>query len=218
MHRSATHLLQRVVSDLPISVGELDQFNNRLDQLRLELESLRRELTDALENRDPLTDARNRSTMLPDLREQQALVRRGLQVCTLVMIDLDDFKTVNDRYGHLAGDAVLRAIARCLERHMRSFDRLYRYGGEEFLLCTPQTSVADAVELAERLRAEIADLNITDGTGGQKIRTTASFGVSEFDDTLSVEEAIERADAAMYTAKAAGRNRVARFGMTPRSP
>ena len=208
MHASATRLLQRVDDDLPVSVGDLDHFNNLLDLLRLELESLRRDLAEAVENRDPLTDARNRANMLSDLREQHALVRRGLQECALVMIDIDHFKDVNDRFGHAAGDAVLRSIAHWLQANMRLYDRLYRYGGEEFLLCLPQTSVVVAAGMAERLRAGVAERPLQDGAGGPTVQVTASFGVAALDGAEPVEKAIERADAAMYRAKTAGRDRV----------
>ena len=208
MHASAAHLAQRVDDDLPISAGDLDQFNNLLDHVRLELDSLRRELAQTAQNRDPLTDARNRASMLSDLREQHALVRRGLQDCVLAMIDIDHFKAVNDRVGHAMGDAVLRSVAQCLQANMRLYDHLYRYGGEEFLLCCPQTSIADAAGLAERLRHQVAELHVPNGTGGPDIQVTASFGIAALDPTRTVEETIERADEAMYRAKTAGRNRV----------
>jgi len=207
MHASATHLLQRVEDDLPIPPRELDQFNNLLDHMRLELESLRRDLTDAAQNRDPLTDARNRASLLADLREQHALVRRGLQECSIAMIDVDHFKNVNDTYGHPTGDVVLTAIAHDLQANLRPYDRLYRYGGEEFLLCLPQTSLAESSGLAERLRAALASLVVPNGAGGD-IRVTASFGLAALDGTRPVEDSIQRSDAAMYRAKNAGRNRV----------
>lgn len=213
MHASGTHLLQRIGDDLPISAGDLDQFSNLLDHMRLELESLRRDLAETVRNRDPLTDARNRASMLSDLREQHALVRRGLQECALVMIDIDHFKDVNDRHGHAMGDTVLKALARCLQANMRPYDRLYRYGGEEFLLCAPQTSVGVAAGLAERLRSEVAEQHIQTGADGQSIQVTASFGTAPLDGTRSVEEAIEGADEAMYRAKAGGRNRVESVGV-----
>ena len=208
MHASATALLLRVEDELPITPVELDQFNNFLDHMRLELESLRRDLAETSQNRDPLTDARNRASMLSDLREQQALVRRGLQECVLAMIDLDHFKGVNDTYGHATGDEVLRAVAECLQRNMRPYDRLYRYGGEEFLLCMPQTALDDARELAERLRTLVADLGIHNVAGGPDVHVTASIGLAPLSQTQPVEEAIQGADGAMYRAKAAGRDRV----------
>ena len=218
MHASAARLLRRVEDELPVSAGELDQFNNVLDHMRLELDSLRRDLAETAQNRDPLTDARNRASMLSDLREQHVLVRRGLQECALAMIDIDHFKDVNDRYGHPMGDTVLRSVAHCLQANMRPYDRLYRYGGEEFLLCIPQTSVVVAAGLVERLRSDIAELRIQNGAGGPHVEVTASFGISTLDGTRPVEEAIERADEAMYRAKTAGRDRVEISGVTNAGP
>lgn len=205
MHAGATRLLKRVQDNMPIAPPELDQFNNHLDHLRLELESLRRDLTDAAQNRDPLTDARNRASLLSDLREEHALVRRGLQECAISMIDIDHFKDVNDNHGHSTGDAVLRSIAHSLQTNLRSYDRLYRYGGEEFLLCSPQTSLDAAADLAERLRGVVAALSVTDGAG-RHVHVTASFGIAALGDTRTVEDSVQRADAAMYRAKKAGRN------------
>jgi diguanylate cyclase len=212
MHGSATRLLQRADDDLPISADDLDRFNNFRDQMLLELESLRRDLEEAAQNRDPLTDVRNRASMLTELREQHALVRRGLQECSLAMVDIDFFKAVNDTHGHAMGDAVLRSVAQYLQANIRPYDQLYRYGGEEFLLCLPETSVAAAVGLTERLRAGVAAQSIGNSTDGPGIRVTASFGVAALDGSLPVEKAIERADQAMYGAKSAGRDRVEIFG------
>jgi len=206
MHDSARRLLQRVDHDLPISANDLDQFSNHLDHMRLELESLRRDLVEMARNRDPLTDARNRGSLLADLREQHALVRRGLQECALVMIDLDHFKAINDTHGHGMGDAVLRGVAQYLQANMRAYDHLYRYGGEEFLLCAPHTSAPQAAALAERLRAGLAELRIHASADDAGVGVTASFGVALLDGALTVEDGIEQADQAMYRAKEAGRN------------
>jgi diguanylate cyclase len=208
MHRSATQLLQRIADGLPVPASDLDQFNDVLDRLRLELQSLRRELVETAQNRDPLTGARNRTSLLSDLREQQALVRRGVQQCALAMIDLDHFKNVNDRYGHAVGDAVLASTSQCLQAAVRPYDRIYRYGGEEFLLCMPNTTVDAAVGIAERLRVAVSAQEIRHGGGSQALEVTASFGVAALDGARPVEESVDRADKAVYHAKTAGRNRV----------
>jgi diguanylate cyclase len=206
MHEGATRLLRRRVDGLDVSVDEYDQFDNVLDRLRLEVHSLQRELATIAQNRDPLTDVRNRSALLTDLREQQALVRRGVQSCALVMIDLDHFKQLNDSHGHPAGDAVLRATARCLQSSLRAYDHLYRYGGEEFLVVMPQIDVEGATEVAERLRADVAAQRISNADG--ELGITASFGVAPLDPVQPIEDSIDRADKALYRAKNGGRNRV----------
>lgn len=208
MHQSARHLLQRLTDDLPISAADVDQFNNLLDRMRLEIQSLRRELVEAMQNRAPLTGARNRVTMLTDLREQLALVRRGVQQCAIVLIDLDRFKDVNDRHGHLVGDAVLAAVSKVIQSQVRPYDSLYRYGGEEFLLCLPNSSLEIAVGLAERLRRALGASEIRTTAGGPVLQITASFGVATLEPSWSVEESIDRADKALYEAKSGGRNRV----------
>ena len=207
MHEGAARLLQRSADELPIPVRDLDHFNNLLDRLRLEIQTLRRELAEAEQNRDPLTGARNRASLLSDLREQQALVRRGVQACALVMLDLDHFKALNDRHGHAAGDAMLAATARCLQANVRPYDRVYRYGGEEFLMSMPQLTVDAAARVADRLRVAVAALEIRTA-GGAALQVTASFGVTALEATPPVEESIDRADKALYKAKSGGRNRV----------
>lgn len=208
MHRLAGQMLQRGNDGLPVGSTEFDQFSNTLDRMRLELQSLRGELTDILQNRDALTGARNRASLLADLREQQALVRRKMQSCAIAMLDLDHFKRVNDQYGHLAGDQVLATTAQCLQTGLRPYDRLYRYGGEEFLLCLPGSDLPTAAAMAERLRGKLAALPIQVGATPQPLRISASFGISLLDAGVDIEESIDRADRAMYAAKAKGRNRV----------
>ena len=146
--------------------------------------------------------------MLSDLREQHALVRRATQSCALVMIDLDRFKEVNDQYGHGAGDSVLISTSECLHAQMRPYDRLYRYGGEEFVLSMPNTTVDTAFAVAERLRAAVEAQEIRHGGRDTTLPITASFGVATLDAARPVEESIDDADKALYEAKSAGRNRV----------
>jgi len=208
MHHLATGLLQRESDGLPISPGDFDQFNNVLDRMRLEIQSLRRELSETLQNRDALTGARNRVTLLSDLREQHALVRRSLQTCAVAMLDLDHFKRVNDEHGHLAGDSVLAATAQCVQAQLRPYDRVYRYGGEEFLACLPNTDLATATAMAQRLRAAIADLTVRVASATAPLRITVSIGLALLDAGAPVEESIDHADRALYAAKTGGRNRV----------
>lgn len=215
MHRLAAGMLQRGDDGLPVSATEFDQFGNTLDRVRLEIQSLRRELSETLQNRDVLTGARNRVSLLSDLREQQALVRRQVQSCALVMFDLDHFKQVNDNYGHLAGDAVLAATVQCVQAGLRPYDRVYRYGGEEFLILLPGSNLPAATALAERLRAAIAEQVESAATATRPPYVTASFGVCLLDASATVEECIDRADRAMYAAKAGGRNRVEFWSAAP---
>jgi diguanylate cyclase len=207
MHRTATKLLQHVAENHPISAQEIDEFTTVRDRMKLQLQSWRQELVDTLQNSDPLTGARNRLTMLSYLRLQHSLVQRRAQQCAIAFIDVDYFKDVNDRYGHQVGDAVLAYTVQTIESMIRSYDRIYRYGGEEFLLCMPNVSIEDAVHLAKRLRKAIA-VNDIETDDGQEFRVTASFGIAAFHANKTVEESIDQADRALYLAKTRGRNRV----------
>ena len=104
--------------------------------------------------------------MLPLLREQLELSIRQSQSCCIAMIDLDLFKKVNDQYGHLVGDSATASLAKHLIAHLRTYDKIFRYGGEEFLICIPQVNVSQAFEMLERIREEIAAMPFN--VGAQK--------------------------------------------------
>jgi diguanylate cyclase (GGDEF)-like protein len=123
------------------------------------------------------------------------------------MLDIDQFKEVNDVHGHLAGDQVLVCIARNVGAHLRPYDAMFRYGGDEFLLCLPDTEPEGAVEVCGRLRAELESLEHR-VAGGDAFPVTVSIGIAELEGSLSVEDVLDRADRALFAAKAAGRNRV----------
>ena len=122
------------------------------------------------------------------------------------MMDLDRFKTVNDTYGHAAGDRVLAGFARYITAHLRPYDKISRYGGEEFLLCLTDTDLETAQAIIDRLREELASLPF-DGNGKGSFHVTASFGLVALDPDQPVERSIERSDQALYAAKANGRDR-----------
>ena len=150
---------------------------------------------------DALTGLANRRRFRQDL--DAALHDRRSQPVSLVMIDLDHFKQINDRYDHHMGDEVLKHFARTARLTLREADRLYRWGGEEFVLLLARTPLNDAGELAERLRERI---------GSERFavpqRVTISLGVAEYLQSENADALFERADKALYQAKEAGRNRV----------
>ncbi len=156
---------------------------------------------------DRLTGVRNRHYLDADLEYRFALAKRQTERgFAVAMADIDHFKSVNDRFGHLAGDAVLRKVAKFLQEEARSADIVARYGGEEFCLIFPETDAAGARLVAERMRAAIAAQRF-DGLGGQPV--TVSFGLatcSAVDRTF--KDLLKRADEALYQAKGGGRNRV----------
>jgi diguanylate cyclase len=205
MHQLAGEILGIQMAGEVVPFHAYDNFASALEHLRLEIQSLRRELEDSLSGLDALTGAHNRVGMLPRLREFHELVRRSVQPCSIAIMDLDHFKDVNDRYGHPIGDKVLIASARFLIDHVRPYDRVYRYGGEEFLICLQSTEPREAQLLLERLREGLAE-NPVDYGAAAPIYVTASFGIASMEAEISVEQSIARADQAVYAAKGAGRN------------
>jgi diguanylate cyclase (GGDEF)-like protein len=162
---------------------------------------------------DPLTGVANRLRLDEDLRSVAHRTTEAGHGAAL-MIDIDWFKSYNDHHGHLAGDAVLRRVAAALTAQTRPSDRIYRYGGEEFLVLLPGASVAEAAGVAERQREAVASLAIpTDRPGAPDAEiVTVSIGVARIDarDEVLIEDDgwLRAADDAMYASKAAGRNRV----------
>jgi diguanylate cyclase (GGDEF)-like protein len=157
---------------------------------------------------DPLTDAYNRRFGLGRLREEFARTLRAGTPLGVVMLDLDHFKAVNDTYGHLVGDRVLRAVAGACRRVIREGDVLVRYGGEELLAVLPGAGRSDLAELGERLRRAVAGTVVAEGD--QRISVTVSVGAASYpeDDVDSYEALVASADRALYAAKGAGRDRV----------
>lgn len=205
MHQLASDLFRAQLAKNTISMFDYDHFASTVERVRLEMFTLKRECEDLLYNRDPLTGTINRVNMLSILREQQELARRQVQSCCLAMMDLDNFKKINDLHGHSAGDLILAAVTRFTFERLRPYDKIFRYGGEEFLICLQHMELSQAFELVESLRKELADMSIDIGHN-KSMRTTASFGVTFLDPHAPVEESIDRCDKALYAAKAANRN------------
>lgn len=157
--------------------------------------------------RDALTGLYNRRYLEETLGRELILAERHGHPVSVIMSDIDYFKAVNDTYGHLGGDEVLRVFGTLMRRHARASDIYCRYGGEEFLLVLPQMTLDDAVDRAEQLRSAIAAAPVPYGSA--LIAVTASFGVATFPgDGRTIDALIGAADSALYAAKAAGRNRV----------
>jgi diguanylate cyclase (GGDEF)-like protein len=166
------------------------------------------EVLNDIATHDGLTGLLNHRGFMHCLKEEVERWRRYHHSCALLIVDLDHFKTVNDTWGHPAGDEVLRAVAARILREIRPTDRAARSGGEEFAILLPETGGAGALALAERVRAAFAASPIT-LTSGQAIDLTVSIGGAAFpDDAGDAEGLIAAADRALYAAKQAGRNRV----------
>ncbi|GAB6043568.1 GGDEF domain-containing protein [Endothiovibrio diazotrophicus] len=156
--------------------------------------------------RDPLTGAYNRRAFDDHLAHEVAAARRNGTPLSLVVIDIDHFKAVNDHFGHLAGDRALQSLAHTADDTMRGADQLYRYGGEEFVLLLNNTDIDGARHFAERLRHELEwrEHDVGEGT----LKMTASFGVATLEADEDGQALFAKADGALYRAKHGGRNRV----------
>lgn len=152
---------------------------------------------------DALTGLLNRRQLYLLTDPEQRTPFSLAQDYSLLLIDTDRFKSINDMYGHLKGDEVLCALANCLQQSARQGDRVFRWGGEEFILLLPRTPLDDALSLAEAIRASVAKLTLLGLP-----RFTVSIGVAQHEPNESLDDLFKRVDAALYRAKNAGRNRV----------
>jgi diguanylate cyclase (GGDEF)-like protein len=211
LHRLAARVLSEAANGSDVRTSDYDELVACGSQLRLELETLRHEIETALRDRDAVTGAFGRVEILPALREAGELVRREVQQVCIAFMDLDHFKEVNDVHGHRLGDQVLAGTVQYLTAHLRSYDRVFRYGGDEFLILLPAADIEVASKLIERLRAGLAATTLAVDEAGRSLRMTASFGITPLEPDVSAEESVDRADKALLLAKAAGRNRVIRW-------
>jgi two-component system, cell cycle response regulator len=179
----------------------------RLVDLQAQLLKAREDLREQA-TRDFLTRLWNRSSIITELGRELARAVREARPLGVVIVDLDHFKHVNDTYGHLAGDAVLREAARRMQNSIRQYDSIGRYGGEEFLILFPGCSETDSFAQADRLRKTLAQSEMS--VNECSLRITASFGVTTAmpGENWTQEALIRRADEALYVAKKSGRNRV----------
>ncbi|MDP7142765.1 MAG: GGDEF domain-containing protein [Alphaproteobacteria bacterium] len=184
---------------------ELEHSTEIVNKLKKDLENIRQEaLTDGL------TGLANRKSFDTSIDEIQLTARTEDKPFSLMMMDIDHFKTFNDNYGHQVGDQVIRLVSRTLIDGVKGRDIAARYGGEEFAVILPETPLEGAVRVAETLRVAIADKEIVNRSTGNKLgKITVSIGVAEYSDGETVHDMIERADEALYAAKHNGRNQVA---------
>ena len=214
--RELTQAAQRVAEgdfDVSVQVRRSDElgfatvvFNDMVMQLRQSRERL-----ELLTTTDSLTGLLNRKGITEGFSTFLVRYRRHQRPFSVIMLDIDHFKAINDRHGHLAGDLVLKEVSRVLLKEMREVDLVGRYGGEEFLMLLDETRAETAFVVAERIRNALAAAAVSHD--GVLIRVTASFGVAEISSgSESMDELMERADKAMYLAKQQGRNRTVLAG------
>jgi len=195
-----------------ISASRVTELHRRLAAQNEELEKLNRRLFEQ-SREDPLTCLGNRLRLREDLEILQARAERYGHSYSVVLCDVDFFKSYNDRYGHIAGDEVLVKVAKEIAEGRRSGDTAYRYGGEEFLIVLPEQAREEAVAAAERLRRSIEALGIPHESKDPPGSVTISAGVATLGagTPKSPDDLLREADAALYRAKEAGRNRVSSF-------
>ena len=192
------------LSELKARIGIGERILNLETRLRDAMEQLY-----FLATRDSLTGLLNRRALYELLQNELGRATRERLPVSVVMVDVDHFKDINDQFGHLIGDQALCLLVDTITKNKRSYDQVGRWGGEEFLMILPGTDLETARQIAERLRIEIsrAELNLSDGSA---LTMRASFGVASTsqDRSLSFDKLIQRADVALYLAKDGGRNRV----------
>ncbi|MGI2260119.1 GGDEF domain-containing protein [Shewanella sp. GXUN23E] len=182
-------------------IGQLQKAENEIHHLRERLEKTEK---DSLH--DALTGALNRRAFDADI---QGILSQSPDGCCIILTDIDHFKAFNDTFGHLLGDQVLKSVAQRLSDFCRNGAKLYRFGGEEFVILVPASELKRARHLAESLRRGIEKLSIKDRRKGGTIDSiTASFGVAQWQTGMSALKLIEQADSLLYEAKRLGRNRV----------
>ena len=180
----------------------------REKQIARQQETLR-----ALASTDALTGALNRRTFETAVGKEQLRMRRNATQAAIIMFDLDWFKTINDTFGHAAGDGVLKAVAEAARTELRCpSDAIARWGGEEFAILLSDVSMREALLVADRLRTTISGMDFNDLAPG--LTVTASFGVRAFSSACGLRTALIDADRALYKAKHAGRNRVVSASLT----
>lgn len=222
LNQAAFHELERMHEDMyafgrflaiqasrgnPIPLAEYDAFMEKIQHFNGQARRLREAFRKAVSELDPLTGLNNRQIMISVLSRERERAIRTKSPCCVVLADIDHFKVVNDTHGHGAGDHVLRTVAGRFVEHLRPYDDIFRYGGEEFLICLPNANEETATEVAERLRLSLHDepVVLADKT---RLTLTASFGLRLMDEETSIKETVEQADLALYRSKKDGRNRL----------
>ena len=207
LHEVARELADRIRQGGNITPDEYQNLVENSDRFSQGVRALHAEARMLLSDTDPLTGVATRFAMVPRLEQERERARRTGNPCSVGMMDMDRFKPINDTYGHRAGDMVLTEVTRYMQHHLRQYDQIYRYGGEEFVLLLPDTAPGRAKRVLDRLRRGLKrqSFRLDDKTA---LSVSASFGIAALLPDVSVRMALDQADRALYDAKSAGRNRV----------
>ncbi len=203
--KSATSITKDMLEKNKKLEAELAHSTQLMAELKRDLEFVRREAMT-----DGLTGLANRKSFDAELQQLTAEAKATRKPYTLLMVDIDHFKSFNDNFGHQVGDQVLRLVARTLKDGLKGRDFAARYGGEEFAILLPETGIQAGLAVGNSLRQAIAMKDVINRSSGDILgRITMSVGVAEYAFEKNPEDVIDRADAALYTAKHNGRNQVA---------
>ncbi|MBW1646090.1 MAG: GGDEF domain-containing protein [Deltaproteobacteria bacterium] len=195
-------------------IGKIRESNvslqHKLTEAQQTVKSLQSQLSQItnLATIDELTGLYNRRALFSRLVEEHSRVERYEEIFSLLIIDIDDFKMINDTYGHQAGDAILRNLAKFLKGNLRTSDFIARFGGEEFIAILPATNLEKARKVGEKIRFMLAKKIFEDKKTQVKIKLTVSIGLSLCTRGDTVDDLIKRADDALYLAKNSGKNRI----------
>jgi diguanylate cyclase len=204
-------IVQLLIAENERMMQQANALENGLDRSRRQIEQLQTSLAVAEEigTRDALTSIANRRQFDKVLAAAVAGAQAEQLALCLVMADIDHFKQINDKHGHVAGDKVLQDLANLLTNNVKGRDTVARYGGEEFAIILPQTTIGDAYHLTEQIRSRLEASDWRVGHSNRPLgRITASFGIAQLDDGDDPASLIERADAKLYDSKRLGRNRI----------
>jgi diguanylate cyclase (GGDEF)-like protein len=221
--QTAKEELERKKRDLERSEEDLERIKHLYQDIGNELNTTSEKLRKAKDQltvlaiTDGHTEAYNHRYFMDQIREKFEEAKKESVPISLLMIDIDYFKTFNDNHGHMTGDLVLKSIAQILKSGCRQEDIVARYGGEEFAIILPYADAHDAFTVAERIRTKVEQYSVPNGRETQTVTVSIGIGVKG-EDAESIDQLISCADRALYRAKATGRNRVALFDKTRAVP
>lgn len=207
MHDAARKVIVARDEQGSLNGAHYDAFTELTMAFKLEIRNLQFELLNRLCTVDHLTGLWNRHSMHFRIAQERERMHRSGHPACIALMDVDHFKSINDRFGHPVGDKVLQELATFFALNIRKYDAMFRYGGEEFLLCLPDTSIEDARIIMDRLREKLSQSALIISPE-QEITITISIGLTTLSPDKSIDDTIQEADHALLCAKANGRNRV----------